>query len=121
MGLQLKLFSIYILALALSGCIVAIFLQEIKVIHEIESEKDEMRRQYSVMDDVRSRVIELYAIGEYVLGWDENDYAIYRTKRLAADSVLVSVKPFCIGSSAYGKVDNLRSLLAEKESLPISL
>ena len=83
MGLQLKLFSIYILALALSGCIVTIFLQEIKVIHEIESEKDEMRRQYSVMDDVRSRVIELYAIGEYVLGWDENDYAIYRTKRLA--------------------------------------
>lgn len=114
MGLQLKLFSIYILALALSGCIVTIFLQEIKVIHEIESEKDEMRRQYSVMDDVRSRVIELYAIGEYVLGWDENDYAIYRTKRLATDSVLVSVKPFCIGSSAYGEVDSLRSLLAEK-------
>lgn len=115
MGLQLKLFSIYILALALSGCIVAIFLQEIKVIREIESEKDAMRRQYSVMEDVRSRVIELYAIGEYVLGWDENDYATYRTKRLAIDSVLVSVKPLCIGSSAYGKVDSLRSLLAEKE------
>ena len=115
MGLQLKLFSIYILALALSGCIVAIFLQEIKVIREIESEKDAMRRQYSVMEDVRSRVIELYAIGEYVLGWDENDYAMYRTKRLAADSVLVSVRHFCIGSSVYGKVDSLRSLLAEKE------
>ena len=80
MGLQLKLFSIYILALALSGCIVAIFLQEIKVIREIESEKDAMRRQYSVMEDVRSRVIELYAIGEYVLGWDENDYAMYRKR-----------------------------------------
>ena len=78
MGLQLKLFSIYILALALSGCIVAIFLQEIKVIREIESDKDAMRRQYSVMEDVRSRVIELYATGEYVLGWDENDYDIYR-------------------------------------------
>ena len=115
MGLQLKLFSIYILALALSGCIVAIFLQEIKVIREIESEKDAMRRQYSVMEDVRSRVIELYAIGEYVLGWDENDYAMYRTKRLAADSVLVSVRHLCIGSSVYGKVDSLRSLLAEKE------
>lgn len=115
MGLQLKLFSIYILALALSGCIVAIFLQEIKVIREIESDKDAMRRQYSVMEDVRSRVIELYATGEYVLGWDENDYDIYRTKRLAIDSVLVSVKPLCIGSSAYGKVDSLRSLLAEKE------
>lgn len=115
MGLQLKLFSIYILALALSGCIVAIFLQEIKVIREIESEKDAMRRQYSVMEDVRSRVIELYAIGEYVLGWDENDYAMYRTKRLTADSVLVSVRHFCIGSSVYGKIDSLRSLLAEKE------
>ena len=115
MGPQLKLFSIYILALALSGCIVAIFLQEIKVIREIESDKDAMRRQYSVMEDVRSRVIELYATGEYVLGWDENDYDIYRMKRLAIDSVLVSVKTLCIGSSAYGKVDSLRSLLAEKE------
>lgn len=115
MGLQLKLFSIYILALALSGCIVAIFLQEIKVIREIESEKDAMRRQYSVMEDVRSRVIELYAIGEYVLGWNENDYAMYRTKRLVVDSVLASVKPLCTGSSTYGKVDSLRSLLAEKE------
>ena len=115
MGLQLKLFSIYILALALSGCIVAIFLQEIKVIHEIESEKDVMRRQYSAMEDVRRRVIELYATGEYVLGWDENDYAIYRTKRQAADSVLLSVKSLCTGSSVYGKIDSLRSLLAEKE------
>ena len=115
MGLQLKLFSIYILALALSGCIVAIFLQEIKVIREIESEKEAMCRQYSAMEDVRSRVIELYATGEYVLGWDENDYAMYRTKRQAVDSVLLSLKSQCTGSSVYGKIDSLRSLLAEKE------
>ena len=115
MGLQLKLFSIYILALALSGCIVAVFLQEIKVIREIESEKDAMRRQYSVMEDMRRRVIELYAAGEYVMGWNEDDYALYRAKRLAMDSVLASVKPLCAGSSAYGKVDSLRFLLAEKE------
>lgn len=66
------------------------------------------------MHEVYMKVANLSMIGETVQGWNEEDMAAYREKRLEADSLLSRFKSRTCRSK---RIDSIYKLLAEKEKL----
>lgn len=81
MILQVKIFTGYIILVAVIASMAAILVHERERIREIEAESAEIRQ-------VRRDINRLATLGESVIGWEGADSTRYRTLRLRTDSLL---------------------------------
>lgn len=114
--LQSKLFAGHLILVVVIVSMAAILLHEQYRRKEIEAESTEIRHVSRHIDTAHRRITELATMGESVVGWDEEEYRAYRTRRLSVDSLLQSLKRHCGSFVSPGQIDTLRHLLEEKEA-----
>lgn len=116
MILQYKIFSSYIILVAVIGSMVTILLHERGRMREIEAETSEIREFRRNIDATHRQITVLATQGESVVGWDEEEYNAYHDRRLHVDSLLLSLKENNGNFIRSEQIDTLRMLLADKES-----
>ena len=91
-----------------------ILLHERKRLRRIETEEiRSLRRDINI---VQRHITKLAIQGESVIAWKEEEYKEYCANRLLTDSLLQVLKPYCWEYVQPNQIDNLRHLLAEKET-----
>ncbi len=65
------------------------------------------------MHEAYALLLDITMLGETVLEWEEKDSSVYRTKRLALDSLLCTFK----NENSDTRIDSVRLLLLDKETL----
>lgn len=113
--LQHKIFIGYFLLMAVIGCMVAIVLHERKRVSEIEQESITIFQTQSNISTTHRYITVLATLGESVMMWNDEDFKIYHTRRLKADSLLQILREQCKEFVRPNQVDSLRSLLLNKE------
>ena len=101
----------YAVIALLIGGIVFIYLHEWRELERIEAESKEMNMLRQKVHDAYARMLDLTLYGEKVLEWNAEDTLIYRSKRLAMDSILCEFKQYYRPE----RLDSLCRLLSDKE------
>lgn len=116
MILQAKIFTGYIILVAVIASMAAILVHERERIREIEAESAEIRQVHRDINTAHRHITRLATLGESVIGWEEADSTRYRALRLRTDSLLQALKPYCRDYVRPAQIDTLCTLLAEKEA-----
>lgn len=114
--LQHKILFGYLVLVAVIGSMVAILLHERSRMWEIETETFEIRELRRNINATHRQITVLATQGESVVGWDEDEYNAYHSRRLYVDSLLFSLKENSDSFIRSEQIDTLRMLLADKES-----
>lgn len=93
----------------------AILIHERQRMREVEAETSEIRKIRQCINIVQHHITKLAISGESVIDWDEADYQNYRVERLHTDSLLQTIKPYCLNYVQAQQIDTLRILLTDKE------
>lgn len=123
--IQAKLkFKIIVGYLVLVFCLAFI----IRLVHEELGKKSAMEQQETHWQGERQEtnraflhLLDLAATGELIAGWTEDDYAIYREKRIATVNQLQDLKPLQEDAAQRATIDSVCNLLVEKERLMSAL
>lgn len=92
-----------------------ILMHERQRIRYIETETEELRQLQRNIGIVHQNIIIIATLGEGIVDWEEADYLQYHTQRLQTDSLLRTIKPYCVNYVQTQQIDSLRTLLADKE------
>lgn len=92
-----------------------ILMHERQRIRYIETETEELRQLQRNIGIVHQNIIIIATMGEGIVDWEEADYLQYHTQRLQTDSLLRTIKPYCVNYVQTQQIDSLRTLLADKE------
>ena len=109
--IQKAVASGYLLITLLIGGIAYTWHQEWRDVEALEAGNqhiDEFRKE---VNRIHIQLIEFSLLGETVLDWDETDLENYRAQRIALNSTLRLFNE----THAIGRIDSVRSLLADKE------
>jgi signal transduction histidine kinase/DNA-binding response OmpR family regulator len=115
-SLQIKVLIGYIILVTVIASMTFILLHERKRLRRIETETEEIRSLRRDINIVQRHITKLAIQGESVIAWKEEEYKEYCANRLLTDSLLQILKPYCWEYVQPNQIDNLRHLLAEKET-----
>lgn len=113
--LQHKILVGYFLLMAIIGSMVATILHERSRVQEIEKESITIYQTQRNINTAHRYITILATYGESAISWNEEDYVIYRERRLRTDSLLQVLKEQCKDFIPSEQIDTLRILLANKE------
>lgn len=116
MNIRHKIFSSYIILVAVIGGMTAILLFNRTKLLDIEKEGNKVRFLQQQIYIAHRQITTLAMMGETVMAWDSTDYEAYHKKRLETDLQLLNLRQYCTDFVLPVQVDSLRRLLSDKES-----
>lgn len=116
MNIRHKIFSSYIILVAVIGGMTAILLFNRTKLLDIEKEGNKVRFLRQQIYIAHRQITTLAMMGETVMAWDSTDYEAYHKKRLETDLQLLNLRQYCTDFVLPVQVDSLRRLLSDKES-----
>lgn len=116
MNIRHKIFSSYIILVAVIGGMTAILLFNRTKLLDIEKEGNKVRFLQQQIYIAHRQITTLAMMGETVMAWDSTDYEAYHKKRLETDLQLLNLRQYCTDFVLPVQVDSLRRLLSDKKS-----
>ena len=113
--LQVKIFSGYLMLMAVIGSMAAILFHERARLRELEAGIVEIRQVRCELSEIHRNITVLASLGESVIAWEIEDYHSYRTRRLKVDNLLQVLQSGNSYMVDYPQIDTLRGLLSSKE------
>lgn len=113
--LHIKILAGYFIVLVVVGSMSFILLREYQRMQDIDSDLITIGNVRNCISTVHRHITELAFDGETVIGWDEEDYEKYHTKRICVDSLLQELHINCVDYLQPEQINTLRQLLADKE------
>ena len=95
---------------------VTILINERHRVRNIEQSSKEINLVRDKIHSIHRNITELSILGESFIGWNEDDYQSYHSKRILTDSLLQTMKPICSEYINFEQIDSLSNLLSIKES-----
>ena len=114
--LHLRIILGYLIMIPIIGSMVVILINERHRIRTIEQSATEINAVRNKIYSVHRNITELSILGESFIGWNEDDYQSYHSKRILTDSLLQTMKPLCSEYINPEQIDSLAHLLSVKES-----
>ena len=108
------IFNIFVL-MAVIGSMTVIFIRECQRMQKIELRTSETHKIRQKINKIYYHITKLTILGENLIDWEETDYRNYQIERLHTDSLLQTMKSYCINYVQPQHIDSLCKLLKTKE------
>lgn len=108
------IFNIFVL-MAVIGSMTVIFIHECQRMQKIELRTSETHKIRQKINKIYYHITKLTILGENLIDWEETDYRNYQIERLHTDSLLQTMKSYCINYVQPQHIDSLCKLLKTKE------
>ena len=114
--LHLRIIFGYLIMVVVIGSMITILINERHRVRNIEQSSKEINLVRDKIHSIHRNITELSILGESFIGWNEDDYQSYHSKRILTDSLLHTMKPICSEYINLEQIDSLSHLLSVKES-----